>query len=92
MAMTRVHLVISGEVQGVYYRASAREEAVRLGVTGWVRNLPGGEVEAEVEGPDALVEEFIRWCWKGPRAATVSDVKVTRKEHQGELKGFGVLH
>ena len=57
MAMTRVHLLISGEVQGVCYRATTREEAERLGLKGWVRNLDSGQVEAEIEGPEDLVEE-----------------------------------
>ena len=91
MAMVRRHLIVSGEVQGVFYRASAREEAVSLGLGGWVRNLPDGDVEAEVEGPEPVVEEFIRWCWKGPPAASVSDVKVDKLEFKGEFKGFGIL-
>ncbi len=92
MAMTRVHLLISGEVQGVCYRATTREEAERLGVKGWVRNLDSGQVEAEVEGPEDLVDELIRWCRHGPPAAEVSDVEVTRKEFKGEFRGFGILH
>jgi len=92
MAMIRVHLLISGEVQGVFYRASAREQAVNLGLKGWVRNLDTGEVEAEVEGPEGVVEDFIRWCRKGPPAASVSEVQVTRKDFQGEFRGFGILY
>ncbi|HEY3448832.1 MAG TPA: acylphosphatase [Myxococcales bacterium] len=91
MAMIRVHLLIQGEVQGVCYRATTREEAERLGLKGWVRNLDSGEVEAEVEGPDDVVDELIRWCHKGPPAAEVSDVKVTRMEYRGEFRGFGIL-
>lgn len=91
MAMTRVHLLIAGEVQGVFYRASARDAADELGLTGWVRNLPTGEVEALVEGPEAGVERFIQWCWKGPSAASVSDVQVTRSEFRGDLQRFGIL-
>lgn len=91
MSLTRVHLLISGEVQGVGYRASARDEARRLGLAGWVRNLDSGEVEAEVEGPDELVDRFIQWCWKGPPASLVSDIQVTRSEHRGELRAFAVV-
>jgi len=91
MAMIRAHLVIKGEVQGVFYRASAREEAMRLGIFGWVRNLPDGDVEAEVEGPEEPVQQFIRWCKRGPPSAVVSDVLVERLEHTGEFKGFGIL-
>ena len=92
MAMIRVHLVIKGEVQGVFYRASAREEALRLGLFGWVRNLPDGDVEAEVEGPDETVQDFVRWCRKGPPAAVVGDVEVERLAYKAEFKGFGILH
>ena len=88
--MVRVHLLIRGEVQGVCYRASAREEGARLGLGGWVRNLPSGEVEGEVEGPDEAVEQFIRWCHRGPPAAVVTEVVVERQEHRGEFEGFGI--
>jgi acylphosphatase len=91
MAKTCVHLIISGEVQGVCYRASARDEAERLGVVGWVRNLPDGNVEAEVEGPEELVAEFIQWCWKGPPASVVSDVKAERAQPSGQFRRFGIL-
>ena len=57
--MTRAELAIEGRVQGVFYRASAQQEAMGLGLTGEIRNLPGGEVEAIVEGPQERVEEFI---------------------------------
>lgn len=89
--MIRVHLLIHGEVQGVCYRATAREEGTRLGLRGFVRNLSSGDVEAEVEGPEAVVEEFVAWCRHGPPAAVVSDVEVERREYQGEFKGFGIL-
>ena len=89
--MIRVHLVIKGEVQGVCYRASAREEATELRLGGWVRNLPDGDVEAEVEGAEETVEEFIKWCWRGPPASSVSDVQVERLAYQGEFKGFDIL-
>ena len=92
MAMIRAHLIVKGEVQGVFYRASAREEATRLRVFGWVRNLPDGDVEAEVEGPEQAVQEFIRWCKKGPPASAVSEVVVERLPCSGEIKGFSILH
>ena len=91
MAMIRVHLIVKGEVQGVFYRASAREEATQLGLGGWVRNLPDGDVEAEVEGPEETVQDFVRWCRKGPPASVVSDVEVERREYAGSFKGFAIL-
>jgi acylphosphatase len=69
-------LVISGRVQGVYYRESMRIEADRLGVTGWVRNLRSGEVEAVVQGEASSVEALIAWAWQGPPAAEVTGIRV----------------
>jgi acylphosphatase len=72
MTIIRVHLYISGRVQGVFYRRNAMQEAKRLGLTGWVRNLPDRRVEAVAEGDEKLVEEFISWCRKGPPLAIVN--------------------
>jgi acylphosphatase len=72
-----LHMYISGHVQGVCFRMSAREEMRALGVTGWVRNLPDGRVETEVEGEDAALEAYRQWCHRGPPAAIVEDVTAT---------------
>lgn len=85
MTAARARLLVSGRVQGVCYRASAQDEAIRLGLAGEVRNLPSGQVEATVEGPRAAVEEFIAWCRVGPPAARVSDVAVEWSEFKGEF-------
>lgn len=69
-------LLIHGRVQGVYYRASAQAEARRLGLTGWARNLSGGEVEAIVQGPEATVERFTEWARTGPPKAHVTRLEV----------------
>ncbi len=69
-------LVISGRVQGVYYRESMRIEADRLGVTGWVRNLSSGEVEAVVQGEAGAVEAITAWAWQGPPAAEVTGIRI----------------
>jgi len=71
----RASLVISGEVQGVFYRQSAVEEARSLGLDGWIRNLPDGRVEAEAEGERAAVEAFVAWCRRGPPSARVVGVE-----------------
>jgi len=89
---TRVHVVISGQVQGVWYRASTKEKAEELGLTGWVKNTTRGNVEAVFEGDESTVNEMIAWCWKGPLLAQVTDVKVTRQRFGGEFAGFVVLH
>lgn len=74
--MKRVHLYISGKVQGVFYRDSTCQQAERIGdLTGWVRNLPEGRVEAEVQGPPDKVDELVRWCHDGSPAAEVEHVE-----------------
>ena len=70
------HFRISGRVQGVGFRYAACAEAQRLGVTGWVRNLPNGDVEALACGAADRVQAFEEWLWRGPRAAQVTDVVV----------------
>ncbi len=90
--MTRAELLITGLVQGVFYRASAREEGTRLGLTGEVRNLPGGEVEAIVEGPREQIEQFIAWCRRGPPSARVENVQVRWVEARGEFRSLRITH
>ena len=87
----RAHVWIAGRVQGVAYRAYTVDEAAARGVTGWVRNLPDGRVEAVFECEKAAVEAMIAWCRKGPPAARVSEVEVTWEEPKGE-HGFSVRH
>jgi acylphosphatase len=86
----RVRLVIAGRVQGVAFRAYAVDEAERLGVHGWVRNLPDGRVEAVAEGRRNAVEAFVAWCRRGPPAARVDDIAVTWEPHRGEFAAFDV--
>jgi acylphosphatase len=83
----RAHVFISGRVQGVGYRYSTVLQAEQLGVNGWVRNLPDSRVEAVFEASREVVEEIIRWCYKGPSAAVVKDVAVEYEEPEG-LRGF----
>ncbi len=82
-------VVVSGRVQGVFFRDSTRREAQRLGVGGWVRNRSDGRVEALFEGPADAVEQLVRWCREGPRHADVDDVSVTEVEPEG-LDGFAI--
>ncbi len=74
--MKAFHLIISGKVQGVFYRVSAREKAHALDIGGWIKNLNNGNVEAVVCGEPAQLNEFIEWCKKGPAGAKVADVVV----------------
>ena len=78
--MQTVHLVIKGKVQGVFFRASTKEKANELGIKGWVKNMPGGNVEVLATGTKDQLENFIGWCKRGPKHATVSDVIVTHAE------------
>ena len=76
-------VVVSGRVQGVFFRDSARREARRLGVTGWVRNRPDGKVEAHVEGAADSVMQLVAWCRSGPRHADVDEIDVREAEPAG---------
>lgn len=78
--MKRVHVLISGKVQGVGFRASTRRRAKNLELAGWVKNTDDGEVEAVFEGEDNNVEEMLDWCRKGPSIARVTDVEVEEQE------------
>jgi acylphosphatase len=82
------HVTISGHVQGVGYRANAKRVADRLGLVGWVMNLPDGSVELVAEGTPWHVEEFIEWCRVGPYGAIVEDVAIEKAPAKGELVGF----
>jgi acylphosphatase len=83
------HLLIHGKVQGVYYRASAEQEALRLGLSGWVRNRFSGEVEAVICGTDDQLEAFIDWAHEGPPAAEVTRIEISSAEPPEA--GFRVL-
>ncbi|MEW6082513.1 MAG: acylphosphatase [Bacillota bacterium] len=90
MWMKCARVLISGRVQGVFFRASAREEAQRLSLSGWVRNLPDGRVEALLAGPQDKVNAMIAWCHQGPPSANVTGVEVSWEEAPPGLKGFRV--
>ena len=81
--MKTVHLLISGKVQGVFYRASAKDEAESLAINGWIRNTENGSVEATITGSEEAIEQFINWCKQGPPQARVDHVAVTQKPDEG---------
>lgn len=87
--MRRVRLLVSGRVQGVWYRASCRDRARAAGVAGWARNRSEGRVEIVLEGPPAAVDAVAAWCRTGPPRAEVDDVEVVEEEPVGEA-GFRV--
>ena len=86
----RARLLISGHVQGVWYRGSTKQQADDLGLTGWVRNCQSGQVEVIVEGTDAAINELISWCRTGPSMARVTDVQIDFDNYRGEFVGFRV--
>lgn len=90
MARVRRRLLISGRVQGVFFRDGVRRRAEGWGLAGWVRNLDDGRVEVVVEGERDAVEELERWCHRGPPAARVTAVDVTEAPLEG-LDSF-VIH
>ncbi len=81
-------LTIHGRVQGVFYRESMRQEAMRLGVTGWVRNRKNGTVEALIQGEAPLVADLIAWCHQGPPAAKVEKVEEKTVPAENALRDF----
>ena len=86
----RVRVIVSGVVQGVFYRTSCAAEARRAGVGGFVRNLADGSVEAAFEGPAREVDGMVRWCRSGPRGASVERVRLFQEELAGE-RSFRIL-
>ncbi len=87
----RAHLIISGRVQGVYYRAFTQNTALRLGLHGWVRNMPDGGVEAVFEGQRQLIEQAISACKKGPSGSRVDHIAAAWQEPSGE-QGFEIRY
>lgn len=88
----RAHLLISGKVQGVYFRQNMKQVARRHNVTGWVTNLRNGKVEAVLEGEDMNVNEVIEWCHVGPSEARVDNVEVRFEEYKGEFDSFNIIY
>jgi acylphosphatase len=88
----RVRLKIAGRVQGVYFRASALQQAQKLGLTGWVMNCPDGSVEAIAEGARPKLDELIAWCRLGPSGARVSRVDVHWESPEHAFRGFNIKH
>ena len=85
---TSVRVVISGRVQGVWFRVSTKQKAEQLGVKGWVRNTSGGCVEAVFEGDEQLVNEIVEWCYHGPPMAKVSNVEIIKQDFSDEFDRF----
>lgn len=89
---TSAHLIVTGRVQGVFFRVETQRAANQFGVHGWVRNKRDGTVEAIVEGPELDVIALINWCRKGPPRAHVERVDVTWGDYQGEFDHFDIRY
>jgi len=87
--MIRRRVIVSGDVQGVFFRDTCRREALGLGVHGWVRNLPDGTVEAVLEGEPGPVDRMVAWAGRGPRQAIVDGLDVIEEAPEG-LTGFEI--
>jgi len=87
----RTRVLVAGRVQGVGFRWAVEDEARDAGVTGWVRNLPDGRVEAVFEGEEESVRRMVGFCRRGPAAARVDDVEMIREEYTGKFDGFFIL-
>ena len=92
MMKVRAHVFVSGKVQGVFFRARTMERAVRSGLTGWVRNLPDGRVEAVFEGEEEAVKALVEFCRRGPKGAVVTGVDLTWEPFTGEFVDFRMRH
>jgi acylphosphatase len=84
----RAHVLLSGRVQGVFFRLEAKRKADNRGVKGWVRNLPDGRVEAVFEGEEEAVKALIEFCRRGPPRARVTNVVLAWENYTGEFGGF----
>jgi acylphosphatase len=91
MALKRIHLIVKGRVQGVFFRASAQREAKQHGLTGWVKNRPDGAVEMIVEGEEDDVKDFLAWSQHGPSTARVDKVETRWRSYTGEFAEFRIV-
>jgi acylphosphatase len=90
--LTRSHVLIKGFVQGVFFRVKVQNLAKKFGITGWVKNLPDGNVEAVFEGEDNSLKEIILFCKKGPIGSKVEDVIIKNEKFIGEFKDFKIIY
>jgi acylphosphatase len=86
------HAIISGRVQGVFFRMETQRATERFGVFGWVRNRPDGTVEAVFEGGQQAVDAVLQWCKEGPNLAVVKNVEVKWRDYSGEFKSFDITY
>lgn len=88
----RIHITIKGLVQGIFFRASTKEKAQQLGITGWVRNLNSDKVEIVAEGEKKNLEELIEWCKTGSSLVKIEEIKVEWQSYQAEFENFEIRY
>ena len=88
--MNRLHIIVSGRVQGVFFRSNTQKQARKLNLTGWVKNNPDGTVEIIAEGSQEALKKFEAWCRKGPMLARVDEIKVKKEPSTGEFTSFSL--
>jgi acylphosphatase len=92
MKKRRAHVWITGRVQGVFFRAYTRDAAQMIGVTGWVRNLPDGRVEAVFEGESGKVEKMIEWCGEGSPMSRIEKVEILEEVYTGDFNRLAITY
>lgn len=90
--MKRLHLIVMGKVQGVFFRAESKKKAIELSVRGWVKNTSDEKIEIVAEGNEKRLEEFLEWCKKGPSGAEVEFVQIENERYTGESKRFEIRY
>ena len=88
----RAHIFISGRVQGVFFRSQTKRKAKKIGITGWVKNLADGRVEAVFEGEENPVKTMIEWARRGPLLSKVNGIEVEWENFSGEFNDFEIRH
>ncbi|NQS90229.1 acylphosphatase [Patescibacteria group bacterium] len=92
MRKVRAYVLVEGRVQGVFFRATARDVASNLGLGGWVRNRWDGKVEIVAEGREEEVKKMVDWCYQGPPGAVVTRAKVKWQSYQEEFNRFSIRY
>ena len=92
MSQKRVHVFVTGRVQGVFFRQATKVIAIKNNVTGWVRNLDDGRVEILIEGENKSVDSVIEWCNYGPANSRVDNIEVNYEDHSGKFESFEVRY
>lgn len=86
-----IQIIVSGQVQGVYFRAFTQKQATKRNITGYAKNLPNGDVEIIACGDNSQLEQLIDWCHKGPMLAKVNNVKTQQWSIEKPFEGFDIL-